>query len=229
MCVKKSFCCPTFYPESLRASALVLSVLFHPLLMTTYGCAFLLFGLHDSVYDFLTPAPIKWRITLLVFAVSFILPVLNIYLLYKFERLPSFLFSDRRQRTFPYLLSALFYFGLFYLLLDISIWNSIKLFIAGAGIAILICSLINLRYKISAHMVGLGGLFGMLLSVSYLLKMDITLYFVAVVLLAGLVGASRILLKEHNSGELFSGFVLGWLVQCALFFILRQISFTYIL
>ena len=197
--------------------------------MTTFGCAFLLFGFKNSVYDFLTPLQIKWRILLLVVSMSFLLPVLNIYLLYRLERLPSFIMSDRKHRTFPYLISVLFYFGLTYLLLDVNIWNTIKIFILGAGIAILISTLINLRYKISAHMVGFGGLLGVMMSVAALLRTDIMPVFILVVLLAGLVGSARILLDEHSPMQLLSGFVLGWVVQCTLFFILRQISFTYIL
>ncbi|HQQ93780.1 MAG TPA: hypothetical protein PLQ93_04435 [Bacteroidia bacterium] len=213
----------------MRNASLVLSVIFHPLLMTSYGCAFLLFGLHGSVYDYLTPDSLKWRITFLVASMTFLLPVLNIYLLYKLDRLPSFMLSNRKDRTYPYMLSALFYFGLVYLLYDVNVWNILKAFIAGAGLAILLSALINLRYKISAHMVGLGGMLGFMISVSYLLKTDITPLYILVVLVAGLTGSARMILEEHDPLQLLSGFLLGCGVQCTLFFILRQISFTSIL
>ncbi len=213
----------------LRALSFLLTVLFHPLLMATYGCALLMFGLKDSVYDFLTPYPVKWRITLLVFMMSFLLPILNIYLLYKLRRIPSFLLSNRDERGFPYLITSLFYFGLVYLLLEINIWNTLKLFLFGAGIAIVATALINLRYKISAHMVGLGGLLGVLISVSWLLKIDLTPLYIAVILISGAVASARLYLGEHGYGELLSGFGLGLMVQSTLFFTLRQISFHYIL
>ncbi len=197
--------------------------------MATYGCALLLFGLKDSVYDFLTPYPVKWRITLLVFMMSFLLPILNIYLLYKLKRIPSFLLSNRSERGFPYLITSLFYFGLVYLLLEVNIWNTLKLFLFGGGIAIVLTALINSRYKISAHMVGLGGLLGVLISVSYLLKLDLTPMYIFVVIISGAVASARMYLGEHGHGQLLSGFMLGLLVQCTLFFTLRQISFHYIL
>src|SRR5688572_23027812 len=116
--------------------------------MATYGCALLLFGLKDSVYDFLTPYQVKWRITLLVFVMSFLLPILNIFLLFKLKRIPSFLLSERKERGFPYLITSFFYFGLVYLLLEVNIWNTLKLFLFGGGLAIVFTALINSRYKI---------------------------------------------------------------------------------
>lgn len=100
---------------------------------------------------------------------SFVFPVVNILVLYKLKRIPSITLSEQKDRTYPYIVTALFYFGLFYLLMDVNIWPSIKLFIIGGGLAILLTALVNLKYKISAHMVGLGGLLGILISVSYLI------------------------------------------------------------
>lgn len=197
--------------------------------MASYGCVLLLFGLKGSVYDFLTPIQVKWRIAVLVFMMSFLLPVLNIYVLYKLKRIPSFLLSERSERGFPYLITSLFYFGLVYLLFGVNIWNTLKLFLFGAGIAILLTALVNNWYKISAHMVGLGGMLGVLISVSYLLKLDLTLLYISVVLIAGAVASARMYLGEHKPGELLLGFVLGLLVQSTLFFTLQQISFQFIL
>ncbi len=197
--------------------------------MATYGCVLLLFGLKDSVYDFLTPHQVKWRMVVLVFMMSFLLPVINIYILYKLKRLPSLLLSERRDRGFPYLITSLFYFALVYLLLDVNIWNTLKLFLFGGGLAIVLTALINSRYKISAHMVGLGGLLGVIISVSFLLKLDLTFLYIILVLIAGAVASARMYLGEHSYGELFSGFTLGVVLQSALFFTLQQISFHYIL
>ncbi len=213
----------------LRAFSLFLTILFHPLLVATYGCGILLFGLKNSIYDFLTPELVKWRILILVMVMSFVLPIINIFLLYKLKRIPSFLMSNREDRGFPYFITSLFYFGLTYVLLEVNIWNTIKLFLFGAGLCILFTAWINRSYKISAHMVGLGGLFGVLLSVSFLLKHDLTLLYIVVILITGFVASARIYLEEHNYGELLAGFLLGAGLQTALFFTLRQLSFHYIL
>lgn len=210
----------------MKSVALFLSVLFHPLLMATYGCALLFFGIQNTVYDFLTPYENKWRIIILVFAFSFMLPVINIFILYKLKRIPSFVLSNQNDRTYPYILTALFYFGLFYLLSDINIWPSIKFFIVGGGLAIAVTAIINLKYKISAHMVGLGGLLGVLIAVSNIIRFDMTVYYIVVILVAGIVGTSRLILKEHRPSQIYSGFILGLLVQLSLFVVFQKVIFA---
>jgi membrane-associated HD superfamily phosphohydrolase len=194
--------------------------------MATYGCLLLFFVIKDSVYDYMTPFETKWRISLIVFMFSFLFPSLNIYILYKLKRLKSLTLSDPRDRSFPYIMTSLFYFGLFYLLIDVNIWNSVKLFIVGGGIAILLTALINLRYKISAHMVGVGGLLGVIISISYLIKFDMTLFYILVILMAGLIAFARLRLEEHRPSQIYSGFLLGFIVQTSLFFILQKTIFA---
>jgi hypothetical protein len=210
----------------MRGLALFISVLFHPMLMATYGCLLLFFGIKNSVYDFMTPLETKWRITLIVFLFSFLFPGLNIFILVRMKRLPTITLSNPRDRTFPYIMTSVFYFGLFYLLMDINIWNSIKVFIIGAGLAILLTALINLRYKISAHMVGIGGLLGILMSLSYLIKYDMTLFYILIIVLSGFVGFARLYLNEHKPSQLYTGFILGLFVQLGLFFVLQKFTFA---
>jgi hypothetical protein len=194
--------------------------------MATYGCFLIFFGIRNSVYDIMTPFETKWRITFVVFLFSFVFPVMNIAVLYKLKRIPSLTLSKQSDRTFPYVMTALFYFGLFYLLKDLNIWNSVKLFILGAGIGILLTAIINLRYKISAHMIGAGGLLGVLISVSYLIKFEMTLFYIIVIIMAGLVGMSRLYLEEHKPSQLYTGFLLGLIVQGGLFFLFRTSTFA---
>jgi hypothetical protein len=195
-------------------------------LMATYGCLLIFFLIRNTIFDYLTPLDIKWRLSAIVFMFSFLFPVLNIVLLYKLKRIPSLSMSDRRERTFPYIMTAVFYFGLFYLLKDLNIWPTVKLFVLGGGIAISFVALINLRFKISAHMTGIGGLLGALISLSFLLKFDMTLFYILIILIAGLLGACRLILNEHRPSQIYSGFALGLLVQIGLFFIYGKLSFN---
>jgi hypothetical protein len=192
--------------------------------MATYGCLLLFFGIKNTVYDYLTEFETKWRISLIVFMFSFLFPVLNIYILYKLKRIPALTLSNQSDRTFPYVMTSLFYFGLFYLLMDLNIWPSVKLFIIGGGLAILLTALINLRSKISAHMVGIGGLLGVLISVSYLIKFDMTAFYILVIVIAGLIGFARLKLEEHKPSQIYLGFFLGLTVQTILFYTLHKVT-----
>jgi hypothetical protein len=210
----------------MRRLALFFTGLFHPLLVPTYGCILLLFGIKNTVYDYMTPLPMKWRITMVVFLFSFVLPVINIYLLFRLRRIKSLQLSERNDRTYPYILTGVFYLGLFYLMTGINIWHTIRFLILGGGIAILLTALVNLKTKISAHMVGLGGLLGALISTSALIKTDMTLFYIPVIIVAGLTAWARMLLGEHNHRQIYLGFGLGLIVQTSLFFMLQKVIFN---
>lgn len=194
--------------------------------MATYGCLLLFYGIPNTVYDFLTPAETKWQLIRIIFIFSFLFPVLNIFILFRLKRIPTITLSGQKERTFPYLLTGLFYLGLAYLLMDVNIWPSIKLFIFGGGVAILLTALINFRNKISAHMVGIGGLLGVIISASFLIRFDMTPYYILIIILAGLIGTARLVLGEHRPQQIYSGFLLGLLVQLILFFSFQTLIFA---
>lgn len=210
----------------MRILALIISTVFHPLLMATYGCWLLFFGIKNTVYDYMTSYDIKVKLTIIIFTFSFVFPLLNLYILYKMGRIPALTLSRQQDRGFPYFMTSLFYFGLYYLLMDVNIWPSFKVFIVGAGLAIVLTALINLRYKISAHMVGLGGLLGVLVSVSSLIRFDMTLFYILVILVAGITAVARLILDEHRPAQIYLGFLLGFAVQAGLFLGLQKMIFA---
>lgn len=194
--------------------------------MCTYGCLLLFFGIHNTIYDYLTTTDSKWRITFIVFVFSFLFPLINIFILYKLKKIPAITLSNQKDRTFPYVITALFYFGLFYLFFDINIWSVIKMSVLISGVAILLTAFINIKYKISAHMVGIGGLLGALISISSIIRFDMTPFYIVIILLAGIIGLSRITLNEHKPSQVYAGFFLGLITQTALFFVFQKITAT---
>lgn len=194
--------------------------------MCSYGSLLFFFFLKGSVYYYLTPFNLKWIITAMIFSFSFILPVINIYILYRLNRISSLKMEDQKERTFPYVLTSCFYFGLFYLFLDLSVWPSIKILIFGGGLTILLTAIINMRYKISAHMVGIGGLLGSLIVISYVLKYNAVPQIAVVVLIAGIIATSRLYLKAHEPKQIYCGFFLGLITQVLVFFSFLFFKFT---
>lgn len=185
--------------------------------MCSYGSIIFFFFLKGSIYDYMTPLKLKWIISAMIFSFSFILPVINIYILYKLKRISSFTLEDQNERTFPYILTACFYFGLFYLFLDLNIWPSIKVLIFGGGLSVLLTAILNMRFKISAHTVGIGGLIGSLMMISLVLKYNAVPEIAVLFLIAGVVATCRLYLDAHTPKQIYSGFVLGLLTQVIVF------------
>lgn len=115
------------------------------------------------------------------------------------------------------MVAAIFYFAESYFLMNTDIPVLIKALMFGATLLVISVLLINLFWKISAHMTGIGGLCGMMLAVSYRLQINLHLIIILLFLIAGLVAFSRLKLSAHNPAQVYIGFLLGVSVQLILF------------
>jgi hypothetical protein len=75
--------------------------------------------------------------------------------------------------------------------------------------------LITLKWKISAHMVGLGGIVGLIVSIDIFLHSNVLLYLILFLFLSGIAGTSRLLLNCHSPAQIYSGFWLGFMIMIA--------------
>ena len=207
-------------------TAKIISHLFHPLLMATYGCLIVFFGLTDTIYFIFTPFKLKLVLTFTIFSFTFLLPVLNLLILYKLGYVSSLMVEHRRERTFPLLMTSLCYFGLFYMIYDFNIWPAIKLFILGGGLCIFFAAIVTLWWQISAHMIGIGGLIGALFAICYFMQMPILMAICACLIIAGCIGFARLKLNAHTPAQVYVGFIFGCLVQFSLFFLAQSITFV---
>jgi membrane-associated phospholipid phosphatase len=81
------------------------------------------------------------------------------------------------------------------------------------SLSLIATSLINLVWKVSAHMVGIGGVIGAVIALSVQLDTDFFYILSSLILLAGLLGYSRLKLNAHTPAQVYLGFVVGFLPQ----------------
>lgn len=81
----------------------------------------------------------------------------------------------------------------------------------------LLTAIINMKFKISAHAVGIGGLIGSLMMVSYVLKYNAVPEIAILFLLAGVIATCRLYLEAHKPSQIYWGFALGFISQIAVF------------
>lgn len=114
------------------------------------------------------------------------------------------------ERVIPYLISCIFYAFTYYLLVKISFPVYYLAVFMGATLTILtLLALALLKQKASAHLAGLGGICGMLITIALVLNVDTTNLLILFVILSGLVAFSRLALNAHKPSELVSGFLIG--------------------
>lgn len=198
--------------------ATLLSTVFHPLLMPTYGIAIALYTSYMRIFG----NRLLGIVIVGVLLTTCILPSLGIYILYKLGHISDFRLHERTERTIPYLINFACYVACYLYLYRFGVPSWIIAFIAGAIVALIISLFINRYWKISAHMVAAGSMVTLVFLMSFYSLM-LTPYIlplqIASVLLAGAIGSSRILLKRHTLGQVGAGFALGILCCGSMFFI----------
>jgi membrane-associated phospholipid phosphatase len=97
-------------------------------------------------------------------------------------------------------------------------------FVLGATIGLFLAFFINIFTKISVHAVGMGGLIAMCIILIFewsrsilplqfsqsLWTVDFQLILLLSIILAGLVGMSRLALHAHTPADLYRGYVAGF-------------------
>ena len=187
----------------------VISTVFQPLLMPTYGVMLLFM----YTYFGIAYSNRFWHIVTPVMIFSFIIPGILIYLLLRIGLISDLSLKVRKERFYPYFITLLSYSAMvvFYYKAQMPVW--FLMMMAGSIVIMIIAILITLIWKISAHMFGVGGLVGGVMSVCYYVEHSNPYWlFIGLFLLAGSVGTSRLILKRHTIAQVIAGFLLGFTV-----------------
>ena len=184
--------------------------------MSTYGIALLLFS-KNYISIFASPTD-KVNILGITFIFTFLLPTINALILLKMQRINSLEMETARERIIPYTGAMLYHVALFYLFYNAQFPTIFQILILGAAISIFLTLLITIKWKISAHAVGIAGICGGLLGIIYRLQMDMLFLFLAAILCSGIIGYARLKLNAHSPAQVYTGFVLGFFVELLLMF-----------
>ncbi len=141
------------------------------------------------------------------------LPLLSVCLLLLFNKIESLEIRKKEERFLPLLLSVIWMtIGFLYLKEILNYTPIIKSIYLGA-IYILILSLFITRFwKISLHMLAIGGATGVLLTLELLFSQNTT-SLLLFILFSGFLGVSRYCLKAHSLKQVYAGFLLGNIIM----------------
>lgn len=196
----------------MRALAHGLSVLLHPVWMPT-----LLIVLGVALDPFLGPRYVVDQRLLLLYVVVFVMtvafPLSSTWMLIRSGMVPDWQMHGRGDRVPVYLLTLLYY-GMTYWLLRRTAANPQLLSIALGSTLVLVCVfLVNLRWKISAHMAGIGGVLGTLLALLLFRNIQAPLLLATAFIAVGALGSARLKVSDHSPAQVHAGTLLGVLVM----------------
>lgn len=184
----------------------IITFVFQPLLMPSYAMILLM---QLPLFQILG---VYYRALAIIGTILFtaIFPALPILMMVRKGQIKDIFISQREERTMPYLFSLLAYF--FWILF---LWRTLQFpseFIAlaiGTVVSLILMVIINFKWKISAHLAGMGGFVGCLIGVSYIVGINPLWLIILSLIVSGLVAISRIYLKAHTLSQTIGGFCLG--------------------
>lgn len=208
-----------------KLGATAVSLIFHPLGVPTLALVFLLWA---NPYAFgVNRIGEKWQLVFTVAVLTMVIPAISVLLMRLLHLVEDLRVSERMQRIGPYIASGIFYSWLSRNLLasdDIPIvFTAISL---GCTIAIFLCFVINVQFKISLHTVGASAMTAifLLLWMHYpyanavvaipgwgAVRISVMTMIFLSVLVAGLVGTARLILGIHRPSEVYWGYLAGFI------------------
>jgi hypothetical protein len=183
-----------------------LSILLHPLFMMCY--TFLMLYLSASHISFL-PAPYKRLLFLVVLLNTIIIPFIILVLLKRSGAVKSIELNQHRERVFPMVMVIIPYVFTLLLLFRLQVPEIFIKIVQGGILAMIIAATVSYWWKISLHMVGMGGVTGFILAGLILHYFTSLNQLVVVIILSGLLACARLVRGDHCPSQVYTGYFTG--------------------
>ncbi|HEY0977993.1 MAG TPA: hypothetical protein VGE21_11040 [Flavobacteriales bacterium] len=198
----------------MRTVARVLSVLLHPVWMPTL-LVVMIFSLDPYLalaYGNSIQVLVLYGMVLVMTA---LFPLMSTWMLQRSGVVGSLQLPLRRDRI-PVMLVTLLYHGMAYWLLRRTIAHPPTLsLLFGSLLALALASLITLRWKISLHQLGFGGVVGALSALVLVDRLYVPALLATAFVAWGALGSARLLVGDHSPAQVHAGGALGAVVMFA--------------
>jgi len=202
-------------PTVVRIFAHLFSYIFHPLFVPVYVSLFLMY-IHPSYFSGIDDQS-KFRFSMFVVQCSIAYPLLTIGLLKGLGFIDSVFLKTQKDRIIPYIAAGIFYFWQYQVSRNYpgTLHPIVPSFMLGVFLAASAALIANIYFKISMHAIGMGGWIGLFLIIMQSNTMWMAWPLSAVLLIAGLVCTSRLVVSDHSSKDIYMGLLVGLVSQFA--------------
>ena len=159
-------------------------------------------------------------IYVVLFICTIIMPLISVLFLIKNRLVSTLEMNNYKERSLPLFIGFL-WMCIGYYKIEEMLPHILKVELICAIIITFFASVISKFWKISLHMLGIGGVVGVVLGLNILFGGLLQELLIAV-LCAGTLGWARISEKAHNYSQLSGGFLLGILIEVGGFLILQN-------
>ena len=186
-------------------AAYIVSAIFTPF-MVPFVAFVLIF-----MFTYLNIMPLSYKLSVLglIYCFTILLPMLGIYIFQKINGWGIKELSERDKRFIPYGLTILSYMGCLITMYRIHMPRYMSGIVLAVLICMILCTIINMRVKISTHAASSGIMVGGLLSYSMIFFFNPVWWLAAFILLSGMLCSARIIVRQHTLTEVAGGFLTG--------------------
>jgi hypothetical protein len=196
----------------IRILAHVIAYVFHPLFITSYVMAFLIF-LHPYAFTGFDQRVKVFRFINIVLCNAFF-PTFAVFLLWRLGFIKSMHLRTEKERIIPYIIAMIFYWWTWNVFKNLPDSPPIAVqFLLGSFLALCGGWLCNIYFKISMHGIAMGGALMFFILFSFHDAYASGLYVSLATLATGLVATSRLITGDHNAVEIYSAILIGMLAQ----------------
>ena len=188
-------------------AARIVSMLFTPFYLPIIGLIALFFFSYLSIF----PMLYKFQVLVMTYLFTILLPTVMIHLYRRYQGWNLIELGQRERRMVPYIISIVCYFTCIYLMERLHMPHFIGSIIIAALLVQIVCAIINVWWKISTHTAVIGGVGGALFAFAEYLGFNPVWWLSLVFFVAGLLGTSRMILRQHNLSQVVAGFWVGFI------------------
>lgn len=191
--------------KTIIIAARIISMVLTPFYLSVVGV------LAIFIFSYLSMFPVlaKLSLVMLTYAFTVLIPTLLINLYRNYHGWTLFQLGVRERRMMPYIISILCYLVCLYIMDLLHTPHLITAILSAALVIQMLCALINVWWKISTHTAAIGGVTGSIVGFSFLFNFNPVWWLCLVIILSGLVGSSRIILRQHSLAQVTTGYFLG--------------------
>lgn len=200
--------------KNIILAARIVSLVFTPFYLPLVGLVALF------LFSYLSLLPLSYKLTVLlvVYLFTVLLPTLLIRLYRHHQGLTLIELGHRERRMVPYVISIACYLSCTYIMETFHVPHFMGAILIAALIIQIVCAIINVWWKISTHTAAIGGVTGALFAFGELFNFNPVGWLCLVVMLAGLLATSRIILRQHSLSQVLWGYIVGVIVGIGILF-----------
>jgi hypothetical protein len=188
------------------------SYIFHPLFISSYVMAFLIFVHPVAFADF--DRQLKFLRFLNIVLCNVFLPAFAVFLLWRLKFIHSIFLRTEKERIIPYLIAMIFYWWTWDVYKNLADIPEMAIhFLLGSFLAICGAWFCNIWFKISMHAIAMGSALMFFFLFTFSDSYASGLYLSIVLLATGLVCTARLIVSDHSAFHVWFGLFIGLLSQ----------------